>query len=63
MGTLIPFRRNKRNIRRLAKKETERLNELYRISAGGNDPIPDTDPEVVLMVEAGLIENPWREME
>ena len=58
---VIPLCPNKRTIRRFAKKETDRLNELYHISAGGVDPIPDIDPEVLKMVEAGLIEYSWKE--
>jgi hypothetical protein len=60
MTNVIPLRPNKHSIRRLAAREVERLNELYRISAGGSDSVPDTDPEIEEMVRLGVIETPWR---
>lgn len=59
MGDLVPMQANRYSIRRLAAKEIERLNELYRISAGGSDPIPEIDPEMEEMVRLGVIETPW----
>ncbi len=62
MGDLVPLRLTKRTIMRLAKAEIKRQHELYYISAGDCDPIPETDPEVIEMVKTGLIEQPWREI-
>lgn len=60
MGEILPLLPNKRTIRRLAKAETARLNELYRISAGGRDPMPEVDPEIMRLFHLGIIELPWR---
>ena len=59
---LVNFRPNRITIRHLVLEETKRLNELYCISAGGQDPILGLDPEVILAAEAGLVENPWKEL-
>jgi hypothetical protein len=59
MGEVLEFRPNRTSVRRLAKAETERLYELYRISAGGQDPVPTIDPEVLRQFHLGIIEMPW----
>lgn len=63
MADILPFSPAKRTVRCLAKQETERLNELYRISAGGTDPLPEIDPEIMEMFRLGIIEVPWRRFE
>ena len=54
---LVNFRPNCPTIRRLVLEENKHLNELYCISAGGQDLILGLDPEVILAAEAGLVEN------
>jgi hypothetical protein len=60
MGDVVPLKPNKFSIKRLACQETNRLNDLYRLSYGFSDPLPDVDPEILELVRLGIIEQPWR---
>jgi hypothetical protein len=59
MGTLIDFHPTKRSILRAAKREME---GMFRMSAGGRDPIPSSESRVLF--EMGLVEEvKWQDWE
>ncbi len=53
MGKLMEFRMTKRAIYRAAKKE---VRQMYRLSAGGADPIPIIDDASLDAFERGAID-------